>query len=132
MLKLRKLFVAGVAAVAVLGGGLTAAHAGTSYTGYNTTVGKFNGNGYSGTQTKSATDRSGDLRSTSVGGNYKVDARMEGVNVGVPGTPWVRVDDNVTRKLSNVIHRGNKVRVRFSNDAGTRVDVQVRGSWRSN
>lgn len=46
-------------------------------------------------------------------------------------TSWVRVDDGTNAKLKNWVVRGNKVRVRFSNDLKTRVNVQVKGRWRS-
>lgn len=121
----------GVACGALLAlSGLSAVYAGTSYSSYNTTVGKFNGNGYTGYQTKSTSSKSGTLVSGFVGGNYKVDARMNAVS----GTgAWVRdVSDNETRNLPNGVGAGRKARVQFSNDLFTRVDVQVTGKWKSN
>ncbi len=106
------------------------AEAGTTYTSYNTTVGKFNGSGYTGYQTKASSGTYGNLRSTSVGGKYTVDARMQASS----GTgSWVRsVNSNQVRNLPNSVARGSKARVQFSNDLTTPVNVQVTGSWRSN
>ncbi|MCD7826311.1 MAG: hypothetical protein LUH14_10185 [Clostridiaceae bacterium] len=44
----------------------TAAFAGTSYKNYNTTVGRFNGNGYTSYQTKSTSGGNGHVKSTKV------------------------------------------------------------------
>lgn len=100
--------------------------AGTSYSGYSTTVGKFNGSGYTGYQTKSTSGKYGNLSSGTVGGNYVVDARMSSGS-------WVRnVTDNDYRSLPNSVASGNSARVQFSNDFDTPVNVQVSGSWRSN
>ncbi|UQN31521.1 hypothetical protein [Brachybacterium kimchii] len=110
--------------------GVSAAYAGTSYSSCNTTVGKFNGSGYTGYQTKSKSSTAGSLASSSVGGNYKVDARMKAAS-GTGG--WVRdVTDSETRNLPNGVGAGKQARVQFSNDALTRVDVQVTGKWKSN
>ncbi|RFA32138.1 hypothetical protein CAI16_18980 [Virgibacillus dokdonensis] len=127
-LKKKKLAVLGLAVGLLAIGGT--AQAGTSYSSYNTTVGKFNGNGYTGYQTKSSSGTYGDLRSNTVGGNYVVDARMQASS----GTgSWVRnVTDNDTRSLPNSVARGSSARVQFSNDLTTPVNVQVTGSWRSN
>ena len=53
------------------------AFAGNSFTGYNTVVGKVNGNGYSTTQTKATSGANGRVKSATVGGNYTVDVRMQ-------------------------------------------------------
>ena len=106
------------------------AEAGTAYTNYNTTVGKFNGSGYTSYHTKASSGKYGNLRSTSVGGSYTVDARMQASS----GTgAWVRsVNSNQVRNLPNSVSKGNRARVQFSNDLTTPVNVQVTGSWRSN
>lgn len=107
-----------------------AAQAGTTYSGYNTTVGSFNGSGYTGYQTKASSDVSGSLKSSSVGGKYTVDARMS-ASAGTGS--WVRsVSDSETRSLPNSINKGSSARVQFSNDVTTPVSVQVTGSWKSN
>lgn len=51
--------------------------AGTSYGYYSTTVGSFNGSGYTSYQTKANSGQYGYLDSDSVGGSYVVDARMQ-------------------------------------------------------
>lgn len=107
-----------------------AVQAGTSWSNYNTTVGKFNGSGYTGYQTKASSGTYGELNSSVVGGSYTVDARMQASS----GTgSWVRsVTDNDYRTLPNSIPSGLSARVEFSNDITTPVDVQVSGTWRSN
>ena len=108
----------------------TSAWAGTSFQSYSTTVGKFNGNGYTAYQTKSGAGTAADLRSKSVGADYVVDARLQ-ASSGTGG--WARdVGDNDTRQLWNSVQKGASARVQFSNDWNTSVDVQVSGTWRSN
>lgn len=127
-MKNKKFAVLGLALGLLAVGG--AAEAGTSYSGYNTTVGKFNGSGYTAYQTKTTSGAYGNLNSTTVGGSYTVDARMQSST----GTgAWVRsVGDNDSRTLPNSVSSGRSARAEFSNDATTPVDVQVSGSWRSN
>ncbi|WP_019138723.1 hypothetical protein [Peptoniphilus timonensis] len=68
-------------------------YAGTTYEGYNTTVGRLNGNGYTAYQTKYIGGANGDLSSDYVGSDYVVDARMQ-EDDGTAGS-WTRdVDDN--------------------------------------
>lgn len=121
----RRLMAAGILATVCLG--TTSAVAGTSFREYSTTVGKFNGKGYTSYQTKSYSDKAGDLRSSSVGGNYKVDARMIPEGVGISG-----VTDNSEYKLNTNLDSGKSARVELNNGVFTRVDVQVSGTWRSN
>ena len=123
--RIRPLAAAALAVVAAVSA--TSAYAGTSYRSYSTTVGKFNGKAYTASQTKSINSRAGDLTSQSVGGNYKVDARMLPGGTGVSG-----VTDNQEYKLNNSIGSGASTRVEFNNGVFTRVDVQVSGTWRSN
>lgn len=54
--------------LAVFGG---VVQAGTSYSSYSTTVGPFNGSGYTGYQVKSISGASGDLYSGTVGGSAR-------------------------------------------------------------
>lgn len=124
----KKLAVLGLSVGLLALGG--AVQASTTYSSYDTTVGKFNGSGYTGYQTKTTSGAYGNLKSSSVGGSYTVDARMQASS----GTgSWVRsVTDNDTRNLPNSVPSGTSARVQFSNDITTPVDVQVTGSWRSN
>lgn len=108
--------------------------AGTSYSSYDTTVPRLNGSGYTGYQTKATAGANGNLNSTSVGADYEVDARMQDATSGVHG-PWVRdvVDSTSYILYSDNNHaEGDSMRVQFSNDWDTPVNVQVTGSWRSN
>ena len=124
-----KKFAIPLAVVGMLAVG-TSAWAGTSFQSYSTTVGKFNGNGYTAYQTKSGAGTAADLRSKSVGADYVVDARLQ-ASSGTGG--WARdVGDNDTRQLWNSVQKGASARVQFSNDWNTSVDVQVSGTWRSN
>lgn len=117
---------------AVLATGAGLAVAGTSYSNFSTTVGKFNGNGYTGNQTKSGSGTVANVTTSSVGGSYVVDARVQRSN-GSDSGAWSRnLSDGSSRSLTNGIPSGASTRVQFSNDILTRVDVQVSGRWRSN
>lgn len=109
-------------------------YAGTTMKDYSTTVGRFNGSGYTSYQTKTYTNEKGKLYSNSVGGNYTVDVRMCS-STGKKAS-WVRdVDDNTTYAIptnKDSIKAGNSVRLEFSNDLTTPVRVQVEGKWMSN
>jgi hypothetical protein len=120
-----------VAAGAILLSGATAAVAGGSNVSYSTTVGSFNGSGYTAYQDKTTHGATGFLNSGSVGGNYTVDARMLGTD-GTAGS-WARtLSDGTSHYLYNNVSSSANARVEFSNDAFTPVSVQVSGSWRSN
>lgn len=69
-----------------------------SWTSYNTTVGAFNGQGFTGSQTaEKSMDHTAWLDSSTVGGKYTVDARLQGYSGSsykAPG-PWLqKVTDN--------------------------------------
>ena len=118
-------------AVLMLFGG--AVSAGTSMVDYSTTVGRFNGSGYTSYQTKTYSSDKGFLYSNAVGGSYTVDARM--VSISGDKAKWVRdVDDNSYYSLPKHtnMNSGKSVRVEFSNDLTTPVRVQVEGQWKSN
>lgn len=109
------------------------AFAAGDYVNYSTTVGKFNGSGYTGYQTKTTTGAAAGVVSTTVGGNYTVDVRLQESN-GTVG-PWFgKLGDNQSAAITSVSEHkaGDSVRLQFSNDLTTRVDVQVDGKWRSN
>lgn len=106
--------------------------AGNKYSGYNTTVGRLNGNGYTKYQTKSTSGANGYIKSKTVGGKYLVDVRM---NSSSGNGSWVRdLDDKDNRSLpgSSKTKSGCEVRAQFSNDLTTPVAVQVEGKWKSN
>jgi hypothetical protein len=116
---------------AVLLGGAGAAHAGTSYSNFSTTVAKTNGSGYTSYQTQAKNGAAADLETGTVGGNYEVDARVNGTQGN--GT-WSRnIGDSYRVSLvGNPNHATESVRIQFSNDLTTPVAVQVTGRWRSN
>lgn len=122
----------GISSLALLAAGVGVANAGESYSSFNTTVGKFNGNGYTGLQTKKDGFRAGPLLMGTVGGSYEVDARMDDQSGSSRG-PWIRnLGDGDVGRLENSASAGDKVKVQFSNDASTPVSVQVTGKWASN
>ena len=127
--KILKAATLGCAAVMMFS---TVAWAGTSYSGYNTTVGRFNGSGYSGYQTKSIAGANGYIKSTKVGGDYVVDVRM---NSSAGNGAWLRnVGDNTSDYVpgKSTQLNGTSVRLEFSNDITTPVNTQVEGTWKSN
>lgn len=110
----------------------TTAMAGNKYSNYNTTVGRLNGNGYTAYQTKKTSGANGYIKSTTVGGKYLVDVRM---NSSSGNGSWVRdLDDKDNRSLpgNSKMKSGCDVRAQFSNDLNTPVAVQVTGKWKSN
>lgn len=132
----RKSLILSVTCIALTGALTVAAsnaYAGWTYESFDLVAPKHNGDVWSTPQTKSATDHDGDLSVASVGGNYKLDARMSYPNttldIGTFG--WVRVDDNTQHKLWNWVQSGSRVSVQFSNDLFTPVNVRVKGTWRS-
>ncbi|MBW4677796.1 MAG: hypothetical protein KME52_28510 [Desmonostoc geniculatum HA4340-LM1] len=110
------------------------AFAGTGWSNYSTTVGAFNGNGYSGTQIKDTMGAAAQLNSWTVGGGYEVDARQQ-LSSGSGNGDWTRnVSGGYIYYLDGdpAQNGGSTVRVHFSNDLTTTVDVQVTGTWSSN
>lgn len=109
----------------------TAVLAGTTSTNYLTVVAKLNGYGYSNFQTKTYTGNTGSMYSSSVGGGYVVDVRM----VGPSNAEWIRdLNDYQSRSLPSNSSQtaGSSIRLQFSNDWNTPVDVLVSGTWKSN
>lgn len=129
---MRKFFKTGLACFCfVMMLGFTA-QAGTEFADFNTTVGKFNGSGYTGTQRKAYSGANGYVSTSSVGGGYSVDARMVSGNIkggwtrGISGNCGQELPGNSQQK------KGKNVRVQFSNNITTPVNVQVTGRWKSN
>ncbi|WP_243388160.1 hypothetical protein [Bacillus kexueae] len=108
-------------------------YASTSWKSYSTTVGKYNGSGYTGyDHVKSSSGANGQVKSSSVGGDYVVDVRMQDAQ-GNSGD-WARnLGDNETLTLDGHKNhiKGDSMRLHFSNDWNTPVNVQVSGTWRS-
>ena len=111
--------------------GATSAWAGTSFTTYSTTVGAFNGYGYTSYQTKTNANTPADLQSSNVGGSYQVSARTNSPFGTGTWTGYV-VDDGTNHSLQNSLASGSNVRAQFRNRPQTPVQVQVDGQWRSN
>jgi len=133
--KTRKTMLTALAALICIAMMAATAYAGNSFTGYNTVVGKINGNGYSPTQTKATSGANGRVKSTSVGGGYTVDVRMQKSDATASGA-WYRnlgsgTDTGYT--VGGHVNQmyGDTVRLHFSNDLTTLVDVQVIGEWMS-
>lgn len=125
-----KKFILGSTFILLLVGGMNA-YASEVFEAYNTTVGKLGGSGYSGYQTKSITGAAGEIYPISVGGGYKVDARLISDN---SKGDWSTGIDNYTshRYLYNKISKNENTRVEFSNALNTTVSVQVTGQFRVN
>lgn len=107
------------------------AYAGMDMKYYSTVVGRFNGCGYCGYQTKAMSGIDGYIESYSVGGKYKVDVRMESSSAS---GDWLRnVTDGTkkTVKAHSKHTKGSQVRLKFSNDITTPVTVGVEGYWKS-
>jgi len=110
----------------------TAAYAGTVYKNYVVAIGRFNGSGYTDEQTKKTTGTKGRIDSDTVGSDYVVDVRMQ--NDAGHGA-WVRdLSDNMILNIPVVdaLAAGTKVKLKFSNDITTPVNVVVQGQWKSN
>ncbi|MEG0963027.1 MAG: hypothetical protein RSF88_09235 [Lachnospiraceae bacterium] len=108
-----------------------------SWKSYSTTVGRLNGSGYTGSQTVSnSASHSAWLDSFTVGGDYVVDARVQGYSGGAykAGGPWERdiTDDKMYFLYSNSEVNFTQGRVNFSNDVTTPVNVQVTGEFTLN
>ncbi|MBK3913718.1 hypothetical protein [Listeria ivanovii] len=103
--------------------------AGSTYANYSTTVGKFNGNGYTAYQTKKVAGQKANVKSTKTGG-YKLNVRTN--SAGSNGTWSADFTNSKNIDLSNGHNKGTKTRLHFSNKITTTRDVQASGSWRSN
>ena len=133
--KIKKTLATALAVIVCVTTMATTAFAGNSFTDYDTIVGKVNGNGYSKTQTKETSGANGCIKSTSVGGNYTVDVRMQKSDGTASGSWYRSLNDNMNTGYNIDGHvsqmHGNTVRLHFSNDLSTLVDVQVIGDWAS-
>lgn len=129
----KKMFATAMVMLVFVGTMSLSAFAGTSFTSYNTVVGKVNGNGYSANQTKSTSGANGRIISTSVGGNYLVDVRMQKSDGTASGDWYNNLTDNMDTgyNVDGDVGQtaGSNVRLHFSNKLTTPVDVQVIGSW---
>lgn len=104
----------------------------TSYSSYDLTIVSNGGYAYTSyNQTKSETGKQGNIRSTNVGGGYKVDARMQ--SSGSNGAWAYNVTDNDNRQLiATTSHtKGTSMRLNLKNKVATPVSVQAYGNWRS-
>ena len=112
----------------------TCAFAGTSKSEFHVDVPKLGRSVLSDTQqTKTYTNRSGEIEFRFVGGGYKIDCRLNDLKNGDEGA-WVKDCKSGTCKSlpSRASHQvGHKMKVRFDNKLTTFVDVNSYGKWRS-
>lgn len=112
----------------------TSAFAGTSKSNFNVDVPKLGRSTFSNTQqTKTYTNRSGEIEFELVGGGYKIDCRLNDRNNDDEGA-WVKDCKSGTCKSlpSRASHKsGHVMKVRFDNKLTTYVDVNAYGKWRS-
>lgn len=125
MKKFKTLLVTGV-----LVGGTLASNVAYARTigNYDTIVGKLNGSGYTGHITKATSNEPAVCNSSSNGGGYKVDVRIQR-STGTQSSSWKRLSSGSRVSIPNTIGSGLTTRLHFSNDLTTAVNVQVRGSW---
>jgi len=132
--KFAKLLTVAALTTALVGVG-GAAIAGTSYVSFSTTapVGQYPGN--TGSQTKTTTNASGNVRITTVGSTYKTDATMcslLGVYCG-GGTKVYSLDDGGSSTLPNTYTGGTGNMVTsFQISTWNAAAVSISGSWRTN
>lgn len=104
---------------------------GYTYRSFSTTVGKVNGNGYTGFQTKEVSGANAQVKKFANGG-YKADIRMIDRD-GSNGT-WTRQKSSgsfsVDGHKSHI--KGEGVRLQISNNSTTLKDTQASGEWQSN
>lgn len=122
-----------VAAICIVTAFTTSAFAGYSNSDFNVDSPKLGRSGYTGTQTKATTNRSGHIHFDYVGADYKVDCRLRDKGDKTEGA-WVKdctdgTDKNLASRASHA--SGDKMCVRIDNKLTTPVDVNSYGNWRS-
>lgn len=111
----------------------TSAFAGYSNSRFYVDSPKLGRSGYTGTQTKASTARSGWIAFDGVGGGYLVDARMRNTKDKSEGA-WEKDcgTGSVRTLASRASHtQGATMCVRIDNKLTTLVDVASYGDWRS-
>lgn len=97
---------------------------------YNQTTPGFNGTSYSPVRYKVVEDLRGEIWSSSVGGNYQLDAGMSANNSGAPLVyGWARIDDGTYGTLPNFYAVNASVHLAISSDLTTPVSVNAIGTW---
>lgn len=132
MQRLRKVGVVMALAVIVAIGSPLAAAAGTTYSGFSVTIGKFGGNGYTANQTKAASGGSGNVNISFVGNNYQVGASMLRSDNVQEGTKRYNLGAGYSATLPNSISAGKAVKMKLWGNPVWPVAVQANGTWRSN
>ncbi len=127
-MKIVRVLLAVAATGGILFGAAAAAPASTSYSTYNTTIGRFGGSGYSGTQTKTIADQDAEVVSSTVGGSYTADVCVAGGSLCIGGTKTI--NDGTKVALWNLGGQSATVRLKFT-DGFQWVNVQVNGKWRA-
>lgn len=111
----------------------TFAFAGKDMVSFSTTVAGFGGTGYTAFQRKSISGANGWIKYDSVGGGYRISARM----IDDKGNVGEYFRDQTTGASGTLpgyykFYAGGKGRVQFYNAWNTFVNVQAEGSWKSN
>jgi hypothetical protein len=124
------MILASGSAGAILLGAAALAQASTSYSSYNTTIGKYGGAAYSGNQKKTISDQNAEVISSSVGGSYTADVCLasSGGSLCLGGTKTI--NDGTKVALWNLAGEGATVKIKFT-DGWKWVNVQVTGKWRA-
>lgn len=109
-------------------------YAGSTYQGFDVTIGKLAGNVATGSQTKQTGGANGALESTFNGGGYYYSARMEKTNGSAAGA-WARKitkGKTVTLPGNSSQYKNSKIRVKMQSQWNQPVNFTVRGQWKSN
>jgi hypothetical protein len=107
------------------------AYAGTAFTGYDETVPLVSAYAFTGNYDKT-TDLDGNIRVATVGGDYKIDARMspQTITFAPPATGLTDGSNAVLPKGGTV--KGGSPYLAVNGSAWYTVTVRTTGTWRSN
>jgi len=127
----KKIIAGGAFALTCVTIPMVATQASTVYQAFNTTVGSFNGNGYTGYLSKTNSGTNANVRNFSAGGGYSVRVRMQSSSANGAWTGYQSSGSfNVSAHSDH--GGGTSVRLNFNNRLTTPVSVQVQGDWRPN
>lgn len=119
-----------IIAAGLIGAG-GAAQAGTTYVGFSATLPNLQQGWKSPLQVKSRAGVSGNVKITSVGGEYRVNARMCNSSAGTCGPQITGINDRGFAVLKNGFSSGQKVKMQLFQNPWSPVSVDTVGSWRS-
>lgn len=113
--------------------GVTAAHAGTTYSSFTANMPKLQQAWNSGSQSKATSKAAGNVRISSVASSYTANARMcLSQNHNSCGTEVKGINDGGSASLANSFGSGTSVVLQLHENPWAAVDVTATGSWRSN